>query len=161
MFFCLNGALFVDRKSKVSKHEAKERIKKLLLRGENIFLFPEGTWNYTPNELLLPLNWGCIEIAQFCNVPIIPFVMDYHDNRCKIKWGEKLSIPKTMDKKMGIELLEEKMATLLWELFEDETICHREDVSGDWWDQEWERRVLAYPKLDAEYERTVARQVRY
>ena len=87
--------------------------------------------------------------------------MDYHDNRCKIKWGEKLSIPKTMDKKMGIELLEEKMATLLWELFEDETICHREDVSGDWWDQEWERRVLAYPKLDAEYERTVARQVRY
>ena len=158
LFFILNGSIWVDRKSKKSRFMAKAKMKKLLTNGESVLLFPEGTWNYHPHNLLLPLNWGCVEIAQVCNAPIIPFVMDYRDDICRVKWGEIIEMPNHMDKKEGIAMVEESMATLLWELCEDTPMMHRKDVPDDWWDKEWRRRVQAYPKLDEEYERSVARK---
>lgn len=85
--FRLNGVIYVDRKDKQSKIKAGKRIRRYLLKGHNICIFPEGTWNLTPSKPILPLYWGLIDIAREINVPIIPLVLEYREHDCYAKWG--------------------------------------------------------------------------
>ena len=57
--FMWSGTVWVDRKDKTSKAKSKEKLNKLLQKGKNICIFPEGTWNITPEKPMLPLYWGC------------------------------------------------------------------------------------------------------
>lgn len=82
LFFNMNGTIWADRKSRVERNKAKRRMIKLLNIGENVLIFPEGTWNFLPARPLLPLNWGCVDVAIQTNVPIVPVV--------KIKDNERM-----------------------------------------------------------------------
>lgn len=59
-----------------------------------------------------------------------------------------------MDKKKGIERLTDALATLKWEIWEQFAIASREDILPDEWEQESERRIREYPKLNYEYEKS-------
>lgn len=87
LIFFLNGVIYVDRKNKVSKALAKERMKKILTEGQNLCMFPEGTWNLTPSKPMLPLYWGIIDIARETKRPIIPLVLEFREKVCYVKWG--------------------------------------------------------------------------
>ena len=41
--FFLNGVVYVDRKSTPNKKTAKNKMKRLVLHGKNLIMFPEGT----------------------------------------------------------------------------------------------------------------------
>ena len=74
---CLNGVIYVDRKDRKSKRNAKKVMIDYVLKGQNICMFPEGTWNLTPSKPMLPLYWGVIDIARNTGCSIIPLVLEY------------------------------------------------------------------------------------
>mgnify|MGYP006394162459 CR=1 FL=1 len=121
----------------------------------NILLFPEGTWNLHPSRSLLPLNWGVIDISKETNVPIVPITIVYRGNQAFANIGKRF-LP-TVDKRIEIIKLEEKMATLLWEsmcLFKP---IKRSDLPENYAESFVKEQLATYKKLDLQYETSVIR----
>ncbi len=132
---------------------------KILEEGKSLLICPEGTWNMTPSKPMLPLNWGVIELAKKVNVPIIPLIMEYHPECCYVKFGEAIYINKEMDKKVGIEQLEDAMATLKWDIWESFPVEKRSEQMKEEFEQMIQKRIAAYPKFDLKYELSVVRGI--
>lgn len=155
----LNGAIYVDRKSRPDKTIAKNKMKELVLHGKNLCIFPEGTWNLTPSKPMLPLYWGIIDIARETKRPIIPLILEYEKEDCYIKWGEPLYVTETDTKQKKIEQLSDEMASLKWDIWEMLPSLLREELDGTEWEKEKCRRLAECPKADYEYERSVILKV--
>ena len=156
--FWLNGVIWVDRKNKGSKAQAKEKMISVLENGTNLLMFPEGTWNRSPNKTMLPLYWGVIDIAKESGAPIIPIILEYTPNVCYAKIGEPIYIQKNANKNTEINSLRNIMATLRYELWEAQPITHRSDLDNDYFKSILQSDVDEYPKLDLEYETSVVRK---
>lgn len=113
-----NGVIYVDRDDKEYRKRAKREMIRLLQNGENIMLYPEGTWNFSPNQLVLPLFRGIADIALEANATIVPFGLEIDDrtNTYFVMIGEP--IPPTTEPLALLEKLRDQMATLKWHLFE-------------------------------------------
>ena len=156
--FILNGVIWVDRHSSIDKKRASQRMRELLSKGESVLMFPEGTWNLEPSKPMLPMYWGCIDIARYANVPIVPFVLEYIGKDCYVKFGVPIYVQETDDKLGKFEELSETMATLKWEIWEEFPITTRQEVDLLEWEQEKVARVKEYPMLDYEYEMSCVRK---
>ena len=153
-----NGVVWVDRKSKQSKNESKNKLIKLLNRGRSILIFPEGTWNLEPSTVMLPLHWGVIDLSQQTNVPIVPVVLEYRKSECFVKFGNPINIERNYGKQKAIEDLRDILASLRWELWEWFPVEKRCDIPDDFWDNEVQRRLSEYKLLDYEYEMSCVRK---
>lgn len=154
----LNGTVWVDRKSKKSRNAVKEKLKRLLGRGKNILIFPEGTWNLTPSTPVLPLYWGIIEIAQYMNVPVVPMCLEYRADECFVKYGEPIYIAKECDKDRQIQELRDVFATLKWDIWDMFSVEKRSEIADDYWEREVTKRLNEYKLLDYEYEMSCVRK---
>lgn len=96
----LNGVIWVDRESKKSKKKAAMRLVNLLKLGEDISLYPEGTWNMSQSLPVLPLYWGIIDIATESERPIIPLILEYENDKCYAQFGSPIWIKDNDDKKI-------------------------------------------------------------
>lgn len=157
IFFFLNGVVYVERKDKESKRQGSKQMLRLLQRGNNLLIYPEGTWNMTPSKPMLPLNWGVIDLARNAEVPIIPLVAEYTHELCMVKFGEPIYIDHDVDKTEAIQFIGDVMATLKWEIWESLPIEKRSERLKDEFDLEMRKRVAEYPKLNLEYEMSVVR----
>ncbi len=129
---------------------------KLLRNGNNVVIFPEGTWNLTPSKPLLPLYWGIIDIAGTAEVPIIPVIMEYTAKKCYISFGSPIKVTSPYDKNDQINRLADAMASLKWKTWET---CKDVGCKSLYeWNEEVERRIKEYPKLDYSYECSVIRK---
>lgn len=153
----LNGVVYVDRKSKKNKKKSLQKMLKILEDGKSLLMCPEGTWNLTPSKPMIPLNWGIIDLAKQTEVPIIPLILEYLPDCCYAKYGEPIYITQEMDKQTGIELLEEEMATLKWNIWEMFPVQKRTDEMKAEFEEMVQKRVAEYPKFDFEYEMSVVR----
>lgn len=155
--FIWNGTVWVDRQNKSSKAKSKKKLNHLLQKGKNICIFPEGTWNLTPEKPMLPLYWGVIDLAQKNQVPIIPICLEYRENICYVKFGEVMHVEQNANKQEEITKIRDAFATLkweLWEMFPQEKRC---DIEGRYWEKYIEERLSEYKKLDYEYELSCVR----
>ena len=57
-FLWLYGSQLVDRYDKESRNAMKSKMNKVIDYGSNILIFPEATWNLSPNKLMYNLHWG-------------------------------------------------------------------------------------------------------
>lgn len=114
IFFALNGAIWVDRKNMTEMAESKKTIVAYLRQGQSILWFPEGTWNLTPCQLMLPMKWGIIETAYQANAQIVPMALDYdrEKNLCRVKFGASMAGGDLEDKAEGIRALRDAISTL-------------------------------------------------
>lgn len=158
VFFILNGCVWVDRKDKDSKAIAAKTMIELAQKGENIFMFPEGTWNTFLSLPMLPMAWGIIEVSAKTGCPIIPIGIEYREKDCYIKFGEPMQCDLENDKSERINTLRDVMATLRWEIWEYLPQCNRRDIADDEWEMEVAARVAAYPPLDFAYEQSCIRR---
>jgi 1-acyl-sn-glycerol-3-phosphate acyltransferase len=131
----LNGTIWVSRTDKTSKIKAKEEAISILSKGGNILICPEGTWNTSPNKIILPLHWGIIDIAKISGAKIVPIAMNYKDSTCLVNVGEPIEINDIESKVKKIAELTDIMATLMWELLELSPVTKREYVSHDVFDR--------------------------
>ncbi len=158
IFFHLNGVVIVDRKNREHKKKCSQKMLKLLNEGKSLLICPEGTWNLTPSKPMLPLNWGIIDLAKQTGTPIIPMIMEYYPDCCYVKWGEPLYFKKDADKAKGIQLLEEVMSTLRWDIWELFPIESRTEQMQVDFEEMVQKRVKAYPQFNLEYEISVVRK---
>lgn len=113
-----NGVVYVDRDDKKSRNKAKQEMISLLQKGENIMLYPEGTWNFSPNQPVLPLFRGVVDIAIAAHAMIIPFGLKVDDttNTYYVSVGNPIA-PKG-EALILLEEIRDEMATLKWQLYE-------------------------------------------
>lgn len=157
LFFILNGMVYVDRKDKKSKKKSFDKMFRLLLAGKSLLLYPEGTWNMTPSKPMIPMNWGVIELAKRTGVPIVPLIAEYYPDCCYVAFGKEIYVEEQADKKRSIEQLEDIMATMKWEIWEQFFVVHRQEGMKAEFEQVIKERLEEYPKFDLEYESSVIR----
>ena len=151
----LNGVIYVDRKNRQSRAKAKDDLIYLLNNNRNVLLFPEGTWNLSPNLLTLPLNWGIIDLSTVSGKPVQPIIISYTGGKTYCKIGDPFYPEQDTDKKENINKLREIMATMMWELIEQGGVCHRNQIDKDYYNKWVKQQLDTYKKLDFEYERSV------
>lgn len=81
-FLWLYGSQLVDRYDKESRNAMKSKMNKVIEYGSNILIFPEATWNLSPNKLMYNLHWGFYEIAKENNALVVPIITYKVGNKC-------------------------------------------------------------------------------
>ena len=154
LYFMLNGVIFVDRKDKEDLTASKKAMSAYLNKGRSIVMFPEGTWNLTENQLMLPMKWGIIDIAKETGAQIIPTVLEYdrEKKKCFVRFDMPMVFAPEDSKAEAIVALRDTMASMRWKFWERKGTFRRADF-----DVEAERKklfysVAEYPPIDWEYE---------
>ena len=127
LYFVLNGVIFVDRKDKEDMSASKQAMAAYLNKGRSIVMFPEGTWNLTENQLMLPMKWGIIDIAKETGAQIIPTLLEYdrEEKKCFVWFGAPLVVSPEENKADAIAALRDTLATMRWEFWELKGIFSR------------------------------------
>lgn len=131
------GVVLVDRDDKRSRAAAREKLIRALNLGANIIIFPEGTWNKSPNLLMNKLFPGVYDIAKATGAPVSPLAT--------MRVGKKVYgiLEETFDitaygREEGIAVLRDKLATLRWELMDKYAharwadLPHGEEAARQW-----------------------------
>lgn len=156
IYFMLNGVIFVDRKDKEDMAASKQAMSAYLNKGRSIVMFPEGTWNLTENQLMLPMKWGIIDIAKETGAQIIPTLLEYdrEKKKCFVRFGAPLVISPQDSKADAIAALRDTLATMRWEYWERNGTFSRADLDMDTERKKLFYSVEEYPPINWEYERS-------
>lgn len=138
----INGIEYVDRNCSQSRFNSKINLMEYLSKGKSIVVFPEGTFNCSPNRLILPIHSGVIDIAKKMQVPIVPVVQEYNfdtsklDGRnrikdCTIRFGKPINVSFYDDIHLKREELEESLSTIRFEIFKEKEISSRKSISEE------------------------------
>ena len=141
MLLNINGVIYVDRENKDSRKKAKYEMSKAILKGKSVNLYPEATWNCSPNKLHLPFYIGMIDIARITGAPVVPVVQEYtydqskldgksHVKSVHIRFGKPVYVSLTDDRFEKLEEFDEIFSTIKWELLEEKGLYRREDISN-------------------------------
>lgn len=154
LYFILNGVIFVDRKDKVDMAASKLAMTAYLSKGRFIVMFPEGTWNLTENQLMLPMKWGVIDVAQKTGAQIVPTVLEYsrEQKKCFVRFGEPMVVPTEGSKAEAIAVLRDTMAAMRWAFWERNGLFSRAELDLDAEQKKLFYAVEEYPPIDWEYE---------
>lgn len=154
IFFVLNGVIWVDRKDKADMAASKEGAIACLKKGQSVLWYPEGTWNLTDNQLMMPMKWGIIDVARQTNAQIIPTALEYDRERmvCSVKFAKPMYGTDFDNNDEAIGDLRDTIATLRWELMCDQPVLYRANVVPEQLQEELYRVLDEYPPLDWAYE---------
>lgn len=154
LYFILNGVIFVDRKDKEDMAASKLAMTTYLNKGRSIVMFPEGTWNLTENQLMLPMKWGIIDIAKETGAQIIPIALEYdrEKKKCFVCFGAPMLFSLEDNKADAIAILRDTLATMRWDFWECNGIFCRKDLDIDTERKNLFYSVEEYPPIDWEYE---------
>lgn len=113
------GSFFVDRNDPISKKETTDLMIQSVVNDKNIFIFPEGTRNYT-DKYMLEFKKGAAAIAQTTGRPIVPFAVNNNYNILKkdrliVRAGKPFYVLPEDDIEIKTKELEEIIATMIWE----------------------------------------------
>ena len=146
LFLELNGVIWTSRTDKSMRRKSRDEVVWRLKCGENVLMYPEATWNNSPNLLMLPMNYGCVTISQETAVPIIPLYLFFHkeSNTCYVKI-HKPFVPFD-DRVESINKLRDIMATTAFNYMEKYNASTRAKmvVENFDWDNEVRLKLLEY-----------------
>lgn len=134
------GLVKVIKGDKKNNQGAKLDVISLLLNKHSIAWFPESTWNLSPNKILLPLNYGFIDVARIAQVPIVPVAVEntysIKNDKCIInkvhmRFGEAISIGQLDNLSDVLEMYRERISTMLYEMVEQKGIYERHGIDVD------------------------------
>jgi 1-acyl-sn-glycerol-3-phosphate acyltransferase len=60
----LNGVIYIQTDNKIDRKIGKERSIEVLKNNDNLLIFPEATWNFSDNKLVLGLFNGAVDMAM-------------------------------------------------------------------------------------------------
>lgn len=134
----LNGVIMVDRNDKQSRRASKAKVEYTLNLGTNILMYPEGTWNRTENMITLKLFPGIYDIAAATGALIMPLATIQEGNRVYAILEKPFNIL-NYDRKKGIDVLRDKMATAKYELMEKYSFESRSNIKNP--KQHWKKFI--------------------
>lgn len=139
-FLWMNGVIYIDVLDKNDRKNSRDLMVNILKQKGNIMIFPEGTWNLSPNEIIYDIQLGTVDMAMETGAVIIPISLEQYEEQKKfvINMGEPIEqemaygnvreykIKKTSE-------LRDIMATLKYEIWEWEGITNRSDIKPNYW----------------------------
>lgn len=151
----LNGVIYVNEYDKQDRALSKQKMINHLQAGGNLMYFPEGTWNLSPNLPMLPCFWGIIDIAMQTKAQIIPIAIEQYGKRFYVNIGANYEVPQKSEpdkqlKKKAITELRDRMATLKWEIWENEPLQRRESISSEYFQEFINQRIMEWPNFSKE-----------
>ena len=106
----------------------------MLAQGDNIMIFPEGTWNFSENEIVRDIAYGTADVAIQMGVDIIPIAVEQYDKRFVVNMGQAICPQDCVgNKDILTSVLRDSLATLRWEIWEKQGIQHRLAVPKFYW----------------------------
>lgn len=172
IFMYATGVVWINEKSRKDRDNSKRIMTQILRQGDNILIFPEGTWNFSENEIIRDTSFGAVQCALEAEAVIIPIAVEQYDKRFVINVGSifdpmviarkynkiKYSVSddyKNEEKEVMIQIkteanriLRDTMATLKYEIWEREGITKRNDLPKDYWEHFIKERVREWATYD-------------
>ena len=68
----LAGMVLIDRTDKESRASSIRKLVRVIELGSSVIMYPEGTWNKSPNELVSGLFPGIYDVAQISGALVVP-----------------------------------------------------------------------------------------
>lgn len=167
----LNGVEWVHRLDKDSRRNSSNNAISILKQGKNFAMYPEATWNLSPNLFIMPMNYGCIRMALEANVPIVPVITFFTEEKRYTKIGEPFY--PTINLEESIENLRDIMATAFYNLIQkhykenigkkEGIYCEiidgeeyyyekRENLNDDYWEDYVNKKYDAYKRAKTDKE---------
>lgn len=105
----LAGMVIIDRTDKQSRSSSVDKLVRVLELGSSVIMYPEGTWNKSPNELISGLFGGIYDVALKSGALVVPIATYRNGNKAYGIRGEAFDIL-GYDKAQGMQILRDKMA---------------------------------------------------
>lgn len=118
------GMVIIDRTDKESRVSSIDKLVRVLELGSSVIMYPEGTWNKSPNELVSGLFPGIYDVAQKSEALVVP-IATYRNGKNAYGITEEAFDICQYDREQGIQILRDKMATMQYELMENYGTCSR------------------------------------
>ncbi|MGN0431099.1 MAG: lysophospholipid acyltransferase family protein [Lachnospiraceae bacterium] len=148
----LNGSIFLETLDKDDRHIAYLRAIELLQRGGSLMICPEGARNGTENIPVMPLFQGTAKMALETNVKIVPVAIEQYDRHFVIEFGSELFPENYRSQTELTRELRDALATLKWDIWENEGIQTRSSFSEEYSEQflkEFEQRIYPWDTLES------------
>ena len=163
MIMGFNGIIYVNRKLEESRFNSKLKLMRTILNGKSVIIFPEGTYNCSPNKLLLPLHMGAIDIARKTGTPIVPVVQEYtyypdEDDykkivkSCHVHFGKPIYVHASDSLSDKKEELQEKLATIRYFLMEEKGLFSREGITPMEYRNYLKSRLETWKSIKVDYQ---------
>ena len=157
----LNGVEWVHRTDKESRKQSSYNIVEILKKDKNFVMYPEATWNLSPNALIMQMNYGCIRIALDANVPIVPVVTFFTKDCRYTVVGEEYYPSNNLN--VSINELRDRMSTMIYNTMEklyknnSNSMCKkvldenyycekRQDIPENYWEDDINLRYDKYKR---------------
>jgi len=125
----LNGAVYLETRDKCDRRIAEARSTEILEKGGSLLIFPEGAWNIEPSIPVMLLYSGTARMARKTGCDIIPIAIEIYDKRYVVNIGQNVSFAgRTEDDKTLTMELRDTLATLKWEIWENQGLFSRKDI---------------------------------
>lgn len=140
----LNGVVWTNRLDKAERKRSKDALVRHLKLGHSILMYPEATWNLSPNLPMLPMNYGCISISLETGVPILPIFLQFNDDVCRVEISKPFY--PSEDKIVSIGELRDIMATSAWKFWEKDACLARTGLDMNLWEDNIAKRYAKYDR---------------
>ena len=138
----LNGVVWTNRLDKEARKKSREGLLRHLKLGHSIVMYPEATWNLSPNLPMLPMNFGCVSLSLETGVPILPIYLHFTDDVCYVEINKPFY--PFDDKVESIGELRDIMATSAWKFFEADERLQRDTLDINYWEENIAERYSNY-----------------
>lgn len=130
----LNGVICIDTDHKEDRFIGKETGVRLLEAGGNLLIYPEGAWNVTENQPVMPMFSGTAEIAIRTGAEIIPVATEQYGKQYYVNIGRNIHTERfdLSQKQELTDALQDVLCTLKWEIWEKFGITSRKDIPNDY-----------------------------
>lgn len=113
----LAGVIPIDRTKKESRASAKKKIVYALELGASVIMYPEGTWNKSPNQLMSGFFPGIYDVAKESGALVVP-IATYRNGKKAYGIMEEAFDICAYDRETGLRVLRDKLATMQYEMME-------------------------------------------
>ena len=160
----LNGMIYVNRLDYNSRKDAVQKMKRVLESGNSVVLFPEGGYNNTENQLIMPLFSSPYQLSKEIGVDVVPVISfnPYGSNKIYMRVGNPINLTQ-YDKYEAMAILRDEMSTIVYQIMEKHTVpVKRNDLGTDprtsfmeerkneyecqkWHSDVWDEELTYYP----------------
>lgn len=162
-YFNTRPTIFVDPYAKEDKANSYEMMKKYLKAGLDCTIFPEAAWNLSENKPVLETFFGSVKAALETDSILVCTAIERYGKKYILNRSKEIDLNDIVRKYIDYDfskldygceesrvlaqtilcecnqLMRDTMATLLWEIWEDETIKHgvikRSEIAPDYWER--------------------------
>ena len=129
----LNGMIYVNRLDNNSRKGAVQKMKRVLAAGNSVVLFPEGGYNNTENQLIMPLFSSPYLLSKEIGVEVVPIISfnTTGSDKIYVRVGNPINLAQ-YDKYEAMAVLRDEMSTIVYQIMEEHTVpLKRSDLGSD------------------------------